>query len=56
MIAIVGPRKSVAWWETPAKARDDLGWEANVQLPELAELMVRSDIQNMKAETPSLTR
>lgn len=35
----------------PSKARLSLDWEANIQLPELAELMVRSDIQRMKAAT-----
>ena len=36
-----------------SKARNVLGWEAVVQLPELAQLMVRSDIANIKADNPT---
>jgi GDPmannose 4,6-dehydratase len=34
----------------PSKAREVLRWEANVHLPELAELMVRSDLQKIRTE------
>lgn len=39
----------------PSKARDELGWEAQVRFPELVRIMVRSDLELARREAHGLT-
>lgn len=48
-----GPADSRALVGDPTKAREELGWERDVEFPELVRLMVEADVELLEAQAPS---
>ena len=48
-----GPADSRALVGDPTKAREELGWERDVEFPELVHLMVEADVELLEAQAPS---
>ncbi len=48
-----GPSDIRALVGDPTKAREELGWERDVEFPELVRLMVESDVELLEAQAPS---